>query len=457
MSAVTRNIDYSLVPSAVVSVCERLEQAGYQAFVVGGSVRDLLIGRQVGDWDITTSARPQQVRALFRKTIPTGLQHGTVTVLLDDQAFEVTTFRGDGDYSDGRRPDSVAFVDELELDLQRRDFTVNAIALDPVARVLKDPLGGVADLERRLIRAVGEPLERMHEDGLRAMRAVRFATVLGFDVDPPTLAAIPRVLDRFSQVSMERVRDELLKLLGTKLRPSVGIELMREAELLPIVLPELIPMIGLAQNGHHQEDVYRHTLSVLDAVRADPILRLAALLHDVAKPETATPREDDPTQNRFIDHERKGGELSFEICQRLKLSNQQRDKVVHLVRYHLFGQDESISKAGVRRFVRRVGRESLDELFELRRADLVCRPEAGSRLDRLAAFRKRVDDVLEEPPLGSVRDLAIDGNDLKEQLGKPAGRWIGETLRTLLEEVTEDPALNERETLLARARQLLDS
>lgn len=445
--------NYDRVPEAAVLVCAELQQAGHQAFVVGGSVRDLLIGRPVEDWDITTSARPEQVRRLFRKTVPTGLQHGTVTVLLEKQAFEVTTFRGDGDYSDGRRPDSVAFVDDLEVDLQRRDFTINAIALDPVSRRLWDPLDGRADLQQRVIRAVGDPLARMHEDGLRAMRAVRFATVLGFEIDEPTFEAIPHVLDRFRCVSAERVRDELLKLIVAAV-PSRGVELMRRAQLLEHVLPELIPMIGLAQNHHHRTDVYQHSLAVLDGVPPQPILRLAALLHDVAKPSTASPRQDDPSQNRFIDHERRGSQMCLAIGQRLKLSNEQRDRLAHLVRHHLFGQDPAITMAGVRRFVRRVGVDAIDELFLLRHADLACRSQAEERLARLADFRRRVEDVL-AAPLCSVRDLAIDGNDLQRQLARPAGRWIGELLRELLERVTEDPALNE-ETLVDLARELVD-
>lgn len=448
------SLDASRVPPEVITLCRRLQSAGFEAFVVGGSVRDMLLGRPVSDWDVATAAPPQRVRQIFSRTIPTGLQHGTVTVLLGSETIEVTTFRGEGAYTDGRHPDHVEFVTDLGRDLERRDFTINAIAFDPVSGALHDPLDGRGDLARRHVRAVGAARERFDEDGLRSLRAVRFASVLNFEIEERTLAAIPETLSRFRLVSAERVRVELLKLLDGSKVPSRGIELLRRTELLGEILPELLPCVGLKQNAHHSDDVWTHTLKVVDGVPSQGMLRLAALLHDVGKPLTVAPRRDDPTQNTFYRHDRKGAAICDQVAQRLVLSKRQRVDVCHLVRHHLFALNAGISDAGVRRFVRRVGVDSLDDLFELRRADVVCRPDGVAKVAALAAFRSRVDAVLREPPLRSVRDLAVDGEMLKHHLERPAGPWLGELLRGLLERVIEEPALNDRARLLAIAREL---
>jgi tRNA nucleotidyltransferase (CCA-adding enzyme) len=279
------------IPDDVLSVCRRLRQAGFEAYLVGGCVRDLLVGRSVGDFDVATSARPEEILRVFgaRFSVPTGLQHGTVTVLAGEPArqVEVTTFRGEGAYLDGRHPSVVTFAATLAEDLLRRDFTMNAIAYEPEAGAIIDLHQGQQDIARRLVRTVGDPIQRFSEDGLRPMRAVRQATQLGFEVDASALAAIPATLDAFRKVSAERVRDELLKLLLAPC-PSRGIELMRQTVLLAEVLPELLATLGCRQNRFHKHDVYQHSLATLDAVPAEPILRLAALLHDVGKPRTQT-------------------------------------------------------------------------------------------------------------------------------------------------------------------------
>jgi tRNA nucleotidyltransferase (CCA-adding enzyme) len=336
------------IPSHIAGVCRKLRAAGFEAWLVGGAVRDLLLGREAHDFDVATSAHPPEVMEVFgrRHVIPTGEKHGTVTVLVsrdkgDREHVEVTTFRGEGAYSDGRRPDSVSFVSSLVEDLRRRDFTMNAVAYDPLVDRVEDPFAGQKDLEARLIRAVGDPLERFREDGLRTMRAVRFAAQLGFALDPATEAAIPQTLEVFKKVSAERVRDELVKILSSK-KPSVGLELMRTTGLLAATVPELMEGVGFNQNRFHSYDVWHHTLAAVDntplgsATGPPWIVRFAALFHDVAKPRTAAPKADAPGEHTFFRHEHLGAKMTDEIARRLKLSTQEREHAVNLVGNHMF-------------------------------------------------------------------------------------------------------------------------
>lgn len=449
-------IAFDIIPDAVVRLCTTLRDAGHEAYLVGGGVRDLVLGRQVHDWDVTTSARPRQVQRLFRRTIPTGIKHGTVTVLTQggELPVEVTTYRGDGAYTDGRRPDNVTFVASLEQDLRRRDFTINAMALDPVARQVVDPLHGERDLDARLIRAVGRAAARFEEDGLRVMRAVRFAAVLEFDVEQQTLDAIGGCLERFGLISAERVRDELLKLLQSR-RPSVGLELMRRTRLLGVVLPELAAGIGLQQNRHHPDDVYTHSLAVCDAVPGDEVLRLAALLHDVGKVVTARAHPDRPGEMTFHGHERQGAEICQQVARRLKLSNAQRERLCHLVAQHMFPL-EGYSAAGLRRMLRRVGPEHLPDVLTLRAADAGSKRGATQRLQQLEQLRQALDQIQQSAPPLSTSQLAINGRVLIDRLGLEPGPRIGQLMRAMLEQVTDDPALNEVEALVELARRLND-
>jgi len=441
-------VDFKVIPDSVTALCQSLQHRGFDAFLVGGGVRDLLLGRPISDWDVATSAKPQEVERTFRRTIPTGIKHGTVTVLIDaDVSVEVTTFRGEGAYSDGRRPDAVRFVSDLDSDLQRRDFTINAMALDPVAQCVVDPLDGGRDLAQGVVRAVGRAAERFAEDGLRPMRAVRFAAVLGFDIAPETFAAIEPALPTFRRVSAERVRDELLKILVCD-RPSVGLDLMRRSGLLDEVLPQLVGCIGLSQNRYHTDDVYTHSLRVCDATPNDAVLRLAGLLHDVGKPLVAKPRPDSPEENAFHGHEVEGQRLVLEIAARLKLSGAQRDKVAHLVRHHMV--DVSL-KGGpaLRRLVRRVGTDALGALLDLRRADLGVRPQAAQAIEQLDRLVARLNEVVSEAPALEVNHLAISGRDVMQHLGCSPGPQVGTILRALVERVIEQPELNRRDRLLA--------
>jgi tRNA nucleotidyltransferase (CCA-adding enzyme) len=452
------------VPSDVVDVCRRLVAAGFEAWLVGGAVRDLLRGAKAKDFDVATSAAPQEVMGVFgkKRTIPTGEKHGTVTVLTDRagarEHVEVTTYRGEGAYSDGRRPDEVVFVRTIEEDLQRRDFTINAIAFDPLTSKLADPFGGQTDLAARLIRAVGVPLERFREDGLRAMRAVRFAAQLGFHIDEPTKLAIGDALDVFRKVSAERVRDELLKILSSP-RPSVGLQLMLETGLLAETIPELLEGVGFTQNRFHAHDVWHHTLAAVDATElcdasneaagAPWLWRFAALLHDVAKPRTAAPKPDSPSENTFYRHEHVGAAMAEEIGRRLKLSTKEREAIVNLVGNHMFWYSPEWTDGTVRRFMSRVGVESLDGLFALRAGDVRARghgEEPGGEIDEL---KRRIGEQLEQAAALKVTDLAVGGGDVMEVLGVKPGRIIGDVLKALLERVLDDAALNDRDALRA--------
>lgn len=437
------------VPQDVRDVCRRLHAAGCEAFLVGGGVRDALLGREPGDFDIATDAPPGQVMELFgeRFAIPTGLKHGTVTVVTPEgRNVEVTTYRGEGAYLDGRHPSSVTFVSSLPEDLARRDFTMNAIAYDPEHDRMVDPFGGQTDIAARLVRAVGDPLARFREDGLRVMRAVRQATQLGFEVEPATLDAIPAARDVFRKVSIERMRDELLKLLAAP-KPSRGIEMMRITGLLEDVLPELLESVGVAQNHFHRHDVYGHTLETLDGTSGDALTRLAALLHDIGKPRTRQPKPEAPGENSFFQHEVVSAEMADAISRRMKLPTADRERITHLVKHHMFWYEPSWSDGSVRRFLRRVGLENLPSLMALRRGDIVGRGFGEDPDKETAALEARVASVMAQDAALKVTDLAIDGKDVMRLLQIPPGLAVGRILDALLEKVLDDPAMNTREKL----------
>ena len=436
------------IPPPVLDLCRRLRDAGHRAWIVGGCLRDLLAERTVSDWDVCTSALPEQVQRTFKRVIPTGIEHGTVTVLLGGVHYEVTTLRGEGAYTDGRRPDSVHFVDDIEHDLARRDFTVNAIAYDPLDDQLVDPFGGRADMARRLLRAVGNPLERFSEDGLRVLRAARFVATLEFDLDEATAAAIPLTLDTFRRVSPERVRDEWIKAMKAK-RPSRAFRVMAQTGILGVTSPELATQVGCTQNKWHSFDVWEHSLETLDALEGDPVLRVAGLLHDLGKPKTRA--FSDKTQDfTFYNHETVGADMADRWLRAYRFSNEERERVVHLIRSHLVCYSDEWSDAGVRRFVRRVGKDRLGDLLRLARADALGKGRpVDAELDGLARLQTRIDGVLAAGSALSTRDLAVNGQDVMQRLAIKPSRRIGEVLELLLERVLETPALNDRDTLLA--------
>jgi tRNA nucleotidyltransferase (CCA-adding enzyme) len=437
------------VPEDVLAVLRTLRADGRQAWLAGGAVRDLMRGAPAQDFDVATDARPEQVVPLFKRVIPTGVQHGTVTVLSGEHKIEVTTFRGEGPYLDGRRPSEVHFLGDIDGDLARRDFTVNAMAWDPLSGQLRDPFGGARDLQRKRLRAVGNALDRFREDGLRPLRAVRFACTLRLAIEPATLRAVTDSLDVFARVAMERVHDELVKLLVRGRPPSRGLRLLLRTGLLQRIAPELIESVRFVQNRFHRWDVWRHTLKCVDFAPPDLIVRLAALLHDVGKPRSAAPKEGAPGEHTFYDHERLGARMAVEILQRLKFPNREIERVALLVAEHNWHYLPEWNDATVRRTLARIGVEELPSLWALRQADLKARGrlvEEGLENQRQAEERFAL-EVARSAAL-RVADLAIGGAEVMRELKLPPGRAVGLILSRLLDRVLDDPQLNTKDSLI---------
>ncbi len=451
----------ALVPPAVTALIDRLVAAGHAAYIVGGSLRDALLGRAPADWDLATDARPDRLVTLFPGSVYEN-KFGTVAVRREHDVFEVTTFRLEHEYADFRRPHRLEFGDDIVADLARRDFTVNAIAWGrgpkggapmpeapgPVdTNHLVDPFGGRHDLALRTLRAVGDPDARFREDALRMIRAVRLAAALGFDVEPATLAAITANAHLARHLSGERIGAELEKLLASP-RPSIGLALAQRTGLLAVLSPELAAQQGIAQNKVPGEDLWDHTLRTVDAAPAErPVVRLAALVHDIGKPATIS-------DGRFPHHETVGAELADALLRRLRYPRTPAETVVHLVRHHMFHVDPDATDAALRRFIKRVGADHLDALFALRRADDIG---SGSSPDDRAtvAFRARIERELHAAHPLDRTALAVDGDDLMAELGLAPGPRLGRVIDELLDRVIADPGLNERGSLLLLAQGIL--
>lgn len=445
------------IPQSARTILDLLEAAGHEAYVVGGCVRDALMGRTPADWDITASAKPDQIKAAAAKaglkTIDTGIAHGTVTVIIDHEPFEVTTYRADGVYSDGRHPDSIEFLDRIDGDLARRDFTINAMAYNP-ARGLVDHFGGQADLQAGILRAVGDPRERFTEDALRIVRGLRFAAQLGFAIEPETSDAMHELRSLLDNIAVERTWVEFRGLL----EGSYAVDVLRAYnDVIFAIIPELEPEFEFDQrNPFHRYDVWEHTLHALEAAPTDmeATLRFALLLHDIGKPHCLT--IDEEGKGHAYGHEKVGEPIAAEVCRRLKLSRSEREAVTQLVRHHMFSIPDT--PKAMRRFLLKHGPERAQDLFAIRRCDK-SGIGRGQMVDSpmsiaFAKAEKLMDEQLNAEPVFGVKDLAINGSDLIA-LGMEPGPVIGHVLQVLLNEVVDGDVLNEREALITRAQQLV--
>ena len=435
-----------MMPEAVLTVLRRLNDAGFAACAVGGCVRDALLGRTPDDWDITTAAKPEQVMALFPgHSIPTGLQHGTVTVRSQGQSLEVTTFRADGVYSDHRHPDEVTFSPELSEDLKRRDFTVNAMAMDAAGQIT-DLFGGREDLRNRIIRAVGDPDRRFEEDALRILRALRFAAVLGFTVEENTAAAIRRKAHTLQNIAVERITVEMTKLLCGADACRVLLEF---PDVIGVFLPEVLPAVGFDQrNVHHIYDVWGHTAHAVGAAIPDPIVRWTMLFHDLGKPKCFT--VDEAGTGHFYGHGKLSLTIAREAMRRLKFSNEHRDEIAALVDWH--DRVVPVTPKGIRRCLNALGKEGTERLIAVKRADnLAQSPAYRDRQKTLDEAEMILHDLLSQEACFSLKQLAVNGRDMMA-LGL-SGPAVGRMLQRLLEQVLEERLPNEREALLRWARE----
>jgi len=476
------------IPLLVKKTLKALEKQGFEAYVVGGAIRDLLMNKPTYDWDFTTDAKPEEIRKIFPESFYDN-KFGTVGITAEElveqfhpeddgpldhkkynykkeeikktDVFEITTFRKEAEYRDRRRPVKVTWGKSLKEDLQRRDFTVNSMALQLITNLpagkaghqslitkIIDPFDGQKDIKKQLIRTVGKPDKRFSEDALRMMRAIRIASELSFSIEKNTLKAINKYSNLITRISRERIRDELFKILKSPY-PAQGIKMLDNAGLLQYIMPELLPMKGVEQAGHHTKDVWNHSLdSLAECPSPDPIVRLATLLHDVGKPKTAKIRDGKVT---FYNHEVVSGYMSKKIANRLRFSKKDKEKLWILVRYHMFAYDPKMTDKAIRRFIRRVGRENINDMMLLRIGD---RKGGGSKATswRLREMQERIGKLMYTPM--EIKDMKVNGRDVMKILGIKPGPKVGQVLEKLFEEVMEDDTKNNREYLLERIKKL---
>ncbi len=431
------------IPEPAAQILNKLHEAGYEAYVVGGCVRDSILNREPGDWDITTSARPWQVKEIFGRTIDTGIQHGTVTIMIGKEGFEVTTYRIDGEYEDGRHPKDVTFTASLIEDLKRRDFTINAMAYSEEDGLI-DEFDGLADIEKKVIRCVGNPKERFTEDALRMMRAVRFAAQLGYSIEEDTRQAIIDMAPTLKKISAERIQVELVKLLISA-NPGEMRELYQTG-ITSVIMPEFDRCFETPQiNPHHSYNVGEHIVRSVESVKNDRILRITMLLHDIEKPSCRT--TDENGRDHFRGHAEKGADTAFAILKRLKFDRDTMDKVKVLVKYHDWRFPAE--KKNVRKAVNKIGDELFPFLLEVKRADTAAqsdyrRNEKYEWIDKLETL---YNDIKRDNECISLKMLAVNGNDLIKKGIKP-GKELGDILSAMLEDVLEEPSHNVKEYLL---------
>ncbi|MDO8577139.1 MAG: CCA tRNA nucleotidyltransferase [Candidatus Daviesbacteria bacterium] len=453
-------MNYTL-PNGVKIILDKFQKAHFQIYIVGGAVRDLLMDKTVSDWDFTTDAKPEDTLKLF----PEGFydnKFGTVGVPVHSsevgsdssevKVYEITTMRKEGDYRDFRHPTEVGWTNKIEEDLARRDFTINAMALSPDGNIV-DPFQGQDDIDNKIIRAVGDPYKRFKEDALRLMRAIRIATELEFEIESKTLRAIKEDAKHIKEIAQERIRDELFKILASR-DHYLGITKLRETELLQIILPELEACFGIVQEGPKHDRIYdigEHSLLTLKHTPSnDPLVRFATLLHDIGKVHTVKTAPDGNVT--FYNHDTVGGRLILKIADRFNLSKKQSDKLFRLVRWHLFTVDEHQTDSAIRRFIKNVGLENIDDMMSLRIGDRLGGGTQKAISWRMEKFAARIKEVLKKP--FSISDLKVNGKDVMETLNVEPGPKVGEILNQLFEEVLEDSAKNNREYLLSIIKKL---
>jgi len=436
-------IEATNLPNKVKYIIKTLETSGFKAYAVGGCIRDIVMGKKPKDWDICTSALPDKTMEIFKSetVIPTGLHHGTISLLLSGKLYEITTFRTDGKYSDNRHPDSVSFVTDLKADLSRRDFTINALAFSPKEGLI-DHFSGINDIERKLIRCVGDADKRFTEDALRIMRALRFSSKLNFDIEPTTQEAIKRNCKLLQNIAVERIAVELDNLL---LGENAAEVLENYSEVLEVIIPEITPMIGFEQNNsYHHLDAWKHTVKAVESVPPDRVLRLTMLFHDIAKPQCYTETNG---VGHFYGHPKVSAEMVRKILRRLKYDTRTIKAVTELVYYH--DADIALSEKAVKRWLGKLGEKNMRMLLSVKRADALAKSKArlSSQIEEIEAVEKLIDKITAEASCFSLKDLAVTGRDLIDH-GIPEGGLIGEILKELLEMVIDERMVNNREELL---------
>lgn len=436
------------IPHQIKDFCRIFKDSGFMCYLVGGAVRNFIRGIKPADYDFATDALPEDVIKLFRSVIPTGIDHGTVTVLFHGFSLEVTTFRIDGVYTNSRHPDSIQYSSSIDADLARRDFTINAMALDPLTGKILDPQDGLKDLKNRIIRAIGNPQERFAEDGLRVLRACRFASQLGFEIHGDTLNGIKMEAHRLRLISAERIRDEIIKILLSD-KPSTAFFIMKETGVLEYIIPELLEGSGVAQREMHKFDVFEHALYSADFAEKDLILRLSALLHDIGKPACLEVKDNVPT---FYNHDEVSADIAKMILTRLKFPKNTITQVVHLIKNHMFNYTEEWSDSAVRRLIAKVGVDYIKPLLKLRYADRAGMAGKYINCPSDLSFINRINSIIESESAFTIKDLDITGNILLSEAGIPKGPQMGKVLEFLLESVLEDPGLNSRDKLIEIAK-----
>lgn len=443
-----------ILPDEVYQVISRFLKADYKIYLVGGVVRDILLKREHKDWDLTTNATPEEILKLYPDAFYENT-FGTVGVKTELGVIEITTMRKEGAYKDSRHPEEVTWTDKIEEDLARRDFTVNAIALklSDKSPEIVDPFGGQADLKEKIIRAVGEPDKRFQEDALRLIRAIRFSAQLDFKIERKTFESIKKNAGLIKNISWERIRDELFKILESD-NPYEGVVELKEAGLLQYILPEVTDCFGIVQEGPKHDRIYdigEHLLlSLKFCPSKDPLVRLAALIHDIGKVKTF--KKDDSGNVTFYGHETQGAKQIKDLGQRLKLSSRQIEKLYNLVRWHMFTVSETQTDSAIRRFIKNVGLENIDDMMDLRVADRLGGGTQTETSWRTEEFKKRIKEVMKKP--FSISDLKVSGSDVMEILQIKPGPKVGEILNKLFQEVLEDSTNNTKEHLVMRIREM---